>query len=675
MKMRMIKTAIIVLLWSVFGPHSLAQSPELAVGELNVPPLNWGKQAVVFDVTNNVNNVKYLTVEAKVQFSGSIFNPSHRSTTNYLLKPLESRTFNFELYIPTSFGQADVMISFYDVVDTLDVLLPDHVFLTQPLAITFEIPSQLRSHLGDRIAELSAQSPRIGRDPDLSNEFTCALLILLDEGKTIDEIAELAEVDRDFILETLQVLTKKGHLVNRDGSYHATFPVRHAPVDGPEILVGVIDFSSLRWGWQTASFEVTNNGSDLKFLAIELEVQFAGSYLNPNRRTRTYCILQPLESKTLTPAIYIPGNYGTTQLTVALYDVVDTLDLLLPTQRFFQQPFSIKFGIPDEMLPYVNEKITMPPRAEHHPDFDNEFSRALLFLLNEGKSAAEIAAMAVAESSFVNETIRNLADKDYLTKTNDGYRTAFPIISVKEAEDAKALAVLFADTLAALIKKNMSLYAKVLDSLIAASAVDKDSNAFFDGGAVLYRPYPVVSALLLWFELGQRFIVPSAPLRIYDGTDLCNAHIPQYMYAVQGGDAFNGTHFYDQSSGDGDLEILYGDVVPVIECPEDYVLKAQLMEKVEWQYGRQFLPESFMLDTSVVRPVLEALARGTNGLLRDAHDKLQDVSLRHGHENIMNGESYWFWNLVATRVVRKLVDMGVVSRQGNGQFRLSALPK
>jgi predicted transcriptional regulator len=672
----MIKSATISLLCLALMPHySYAQQAELHVGAIDVLPLQWGKQAAVFEVTNNVNNVKYVTVEAKVQFSGSILNPSNRTTSNYLLKPLETRRLSFDLYIPTSFGKADVTISFYDVADTLDVLLPSQVFFTQSYSITFDIPAKLRSYIEEKVPQLSAAAPMIGRNPDFDSEFACALLILLDEGKTIEEIAALAEVDRAFVQEVLDSMIEKKYVRESDGSYRLTFPIKYSPTEEPEILVGDINFSSLRWGWQTATFEVTNNSNDLKYVTAEIEVQFTGSYLNPNRRTRSHSILKPLQSQLLTPRVFIPGNYGQAQITVSLYDVVDTLDILLPGQRFFQQPFSINFSIPDEMVSYFNEKITLPPRVGRHPDFDYEFSRVMLFMLNEGKKIGEIAEMAMADTSFVDETVQNMTAKGYLIKNDGGYKTSFPLITISEAETAKKLAGQLADTLATLIEKNMKNYPKILDSLMSTGAVDKDSNSFLDGGAVLYRPYPVVSALLLWFDLGQKFITRSAPLWIYDGTDLCNAYIPQYMYAVQGGDTFNGTQLYALFSGGQELRIIYGDVTPVIDCPEDYILKAKLKQRVDWQYAREYWPESFILDTLVVRPVLAALASGTDSLLEDAYYKLRDIAVKYGHEKLLFGERYWFWNLVATRVLKELTDKGVVTRRGNGQFQFFGPPE
>jgi len=671
--MRTIKSIIFTLSYLVLFQFSHAHQQELSVGQISIPPQRWGEQTASFEVTNNVNNVKYLMVKTEVQFTGSYLSPNRCEQTHYVLEPLESRTLTTAVYIPGNYGQAKVTFSFCDVVDTLDTLVPGQKFFEKSSPTEFIAPDEMLPYLSQKVALLPKVSPMIGHSLELDNELACLALILLDEGKTIKEIATMAKTDTSFVKEVVQNMIDKKHLKKRDGMYRATFSLKVPTMNLTDILVGEIDLSSLRWGQQSTAFEVTNNTDELKFITVEIEVQFSGSYLNPNRRTRSHYILQPVESRVLTPTIYIPGNYGRSQIKLSLYEVVDTLDILLPDQKFFEQPFLITFHIPDKIIPYLNEKVTLPPRVERHPDFDNEFARAVLTLLNEGNTVDEIASIAMTDTSFVQEVVQNMTNKAYVRKKDNSYEVTFPIITVSEAEEAKKLAVKLSDTLATVIENNLSHYKMTLDSLVSVGAVDKDSNSFMDGGSILYRPYPVVSALLLWFDLGRKFITRSAPLLIYDGTDLCRAHIPQYMYAVQGGDTFNGTQFYALFLGNPKYQILYGDAIPIIKCAEDYVLKSRLRQGVDWRYGDEFQPESFMVDTMVIKPALNALDKGTDSLLVNAYYKLRDVAVKYGHRKLLYGERYWFWNLVVTRTLKKLVDNGVVTRRGNGQFKIDGL--
>jgi hypothetical protein len=279
----------------------------------------------------------------------------------------------------------------------------------------------------------------------------------------------------------------------------------------------------------------------------------------------------------------------------------------------------------------------------------------------------------MTDTSFVQEAVQTMIQKGYVREEDESYLLTFPFISIDEAEEAKKVAVTLSDTLAAMIESNMALYGKMLDSLVSAGVVDKDSNAFVDGGVVLYRPYPVVSALLLWYHLGQKFITRSAPLMIYDGTDPCNAHIPYYMYAVRGGAIFNGTQFYAFIPIRSIFQILYGDVIPEVECGEDFILKAKLRRPVPWSLAKEFRPESFMLDTLAVKPILNALSVGADSLLVETYFRLRDIAVKYGHKKLLYGERYWFWNLTATRTLKKLVDSGVITRRGNGQFKFDGI--
>jgi len=442
---------------------------------------------------------------------------------------------------------------------------------------------------------------------------------------------------------------------------------------GPELSIGEIDFSSFRWGRQTAIFEVTNNTGELKFITVETKVQFSGTYLNPIRQTQSHYILEPLEARIFRPSVSIPGNFGSAQITISLYDVVDTLDITLPTQKFFEQPFTIVFHIPDELFTYLNEKVDLPPMVERHPDFDNEFARILPVLLNEGKSVEDIAAMSKADTSFVQDAVQAMVEKGYVKKENGSYHLNFPIISVAEAEEAKKLAIKLSDNLAAKITNNMDDYSRILDSLISVGALDADSNVFFDGGGVLHRPYPVVSALLLWYDLGRKFITRSKPLTIYDGTDPCNAYIPSYMYAVQGGGTFNGTQFFMLALSRAGYQIVYGDQIPVFDCGEDFFLQAKHRRQISWGFTKEYRPENFMLDTAVVSPMLKALSAGTDSFLADTYRRLEDVAAKYGHETLSYGERYWFWNLTATHTLKKLVNRGVITRRGKGQFKFDGI--
>ncbi|NOY88015.1 MAG: hypothetical protein GXO93_01325, partial [FCB group bacterium] len=291
----------------------------------------------------------------------------------------------------------------------------------------------------------------------------------------------------------------------------------------PDIIVGKVALPSLRWGNQKANIEIENTTDVVKFVVVETDISFSGSYLNPERKTKSNLYLEPMTKKMVHPKFYIPSNYGKAEIKLRMYNVIDTLDEVLPGQKFYEQPFFLNFSIPEEMFPYTQDKITLPPRVEQHPYLDNEFIRYLLILLKKGKSVQEIAEMSKSDLSFVIDELNILLKRRYVKKVKSAYVVTFPIIFVKEAEVSKKLADKTSTELANIISDNMKHYWPMIDSMVQAGTVTKDSNDFISPSTFLYFPYPVVSAFVLWFDLGQKFITRAAPLLIYDGTDICNA--------------------------------------------------------------------------------------------------------------------------------------------------------
>ncbi len=441
-----------------------------------------------------------------------------------------------------------------------------------------------------------------------------------------------------------------------------------------EVMVGDVRFPSLRWGVRTAEIDMTSTSDYVKFIVAEIDMSFTGSYLHPQRRVRSSFILPPGEKMTANPSILVPGNYGRAQTMIRLYSVVDTLDEILPGQKIFEQPFTFVFHVPEALQQRMETRITLPPRVESHPYFDNEFSRLLLVMLAEGKSVAEIAALAECDSSFVESQVEIMVQENYLRRVEGRIELLVPVIGAAEAEAAREKAVALSDALAAIITKNLPRLAPVRDSLIKANRMSADSGAFFDPGTVLFKSYPTVGALALWWDLGTAFITRSAPLLIYDGSDLCNANIPTYMYVVEGGGWVNGHHFYAPEASVGSFEIGFGDTIPPVTCSPDFIRWKGSAGMVHYTLPESFTPTQLMVDTAVVRPAIEAITAGTDSLLANAYTELRDMAVdQFGHKRLDYGYRYWFWNLVATRTLDQLIEQGVVSRPANGQVRLTGM--
>ncbi len=437
-----------------------------------------------------------------------------------------------------------------------------------------------------------------------------------------------------------------------------------------DITFGAFDVPLARWGTQTGTLEVTNEATYLKFLKVETDLRFEGEYLNPKRLVQFNYILPPGEHRTIEFDISVPGNFGKAMLDISIHDVVDTLDDILPGQDVFRQSGQIRFKPENTILPYLQERLTVPPRVETSYDFDYEFSRLLVLMLTEGKSPEDIAMLADVDVAYVRSVIDSMTARQYLASTAEGPRPTFPVLRLEQVQLLKPVADEFAARLAAVISENLTTLRPVLEQMVAQGNLSSDSNDILDGGTILYRPYPVVGALLLWFDLGQEFISDPRPLEIFQGSDPCNAHIPRYMYLVQGGALFNGSHFYNLQLAQRNMTIDWSDSPPDLECvPGYHLLPHQLRDRRDWRYPQSQSPEVHVLDTAKVYVGLRHLRRGAPEVLVELSARLQalgaDGSLNFRHL----GFRCWFWNLIATRTLTLLTEQGAVVPVGNGFYR------
>jgi hypothetical protein len=442
-----------------------------------------------------------------------------------------------------------------------------------------------------------------------------------------------------------------------------------------DLEIGEISVPSLRWGVQPLNFEVTNKSEYLKFLTIETEIKFSESYLSPRRTAKSHYPLEPGATISIAPPVNIPGNYGTAKMYVRIYDVIDTLDIILPDQKVFEQPFQIRFHIPDQLTEYYQTRVSFPPMVETSQDFDFEFARLFLLLISEGKTMEEIASLAECDLEYVQSIADRMVSRRYIKYEDGNPKLKFPFISTVEAEEAASAANRFSDQIVDMIKENLPLYDEVLDSMIGAGTLTNDTNFVLHGGRVLHFKYPTISTLLLWYYLGQGFISGGRTTAIFQGTDPCNARIPTYMYAVHGGAYMNGHHFCDISVDGPSMVILCGDVVPEITCPDELPPFRRLSERKDWSYAPEFVYEHFVMDTALVNPSMRALSKGLSSFLETNHNEIGEIAQKYNHNHYGPAIKYWFWNMTASKALDKLVKQGVVERRGNGQYRFEKLDR
>jgi len=442
----------------------------------------------------------------------------------------------------------------------------------------------------------------------------------------------------------------------------------------PEVTVGKIDFPERVWGTQRISFDVDNRTEYLKFIVVESDITFEDSYAGARRVKYSNFPLGPGMETTINPLLEIPGNYGKASCWIRLYDVVDTLDDISLGTKVFEQEFRLTFRPPESILPYRQEGLTVPPLTGGTYDWDNELARLTVLLLNEGKRVEQIATMTGTTAQTVEDAVQRLVVGGHIRREpGGGLSLNVPVITIEEAKEGRAYADLLSDEMVALVKKNLVGYPAFLDSLKAVGAFSGDSTNFYEGGALLYQRYPLVAAMLLWYDLGHRFITDGQKMMIYRPNIMCTPNIGEFMYLVEGAGYFNGTHYFNPIVNIRYHKVDFGDVVPAIECtPAAREGKGRTRKGEDWIIPPEFAPQSIVFDTGLVNPALRYLREGFPELLLPAVARLGEIDKKYGRDTLKRGVKFWFWNLLATRTVDKLVKQGVLTRQGNGQFSLQS---
>jgi hypothetical protein len=442
----------------------------------------------------------------------------------------------------------------------------------------------------------------------------------------------------------------------------------------PDIQVGKIDPIKVIWGPQTVYAQVTNTVDYPKLLSACVRINFNGRYLHPKRAYRTNFFIEPQVTVSMPIKLEIPPNFGEANVTLEIYDVVDTLDPFFPEQKLTEERSRLLFAVPDELFSYMQERIAMPPMTDNSPLFDTEVARLAFLLFREGKDDREIARLTKIDTIYLRQIIWKWKYYEFLAvaKQDSSLRPSFPIITITEAEELKPLADKITTQLTALIQKNLKAYGKVRDSLVASGSLTKDSNNVLHGGTILYHPYPVVTALLLWYSLGRGFISGAGGLDFYRETDPCNAHVLPFMYAVQGGNHFNGHQYASFSIQQGLPLVLFADTIPEIRCPE-FSPFVDRLQPGDWSYGEHSGPEFFVLDTGLVHPALRALSKGSDKIVQTAFDSLRTTVERYESGSFVPGVCWWFWNLVSTQTTEQLIEKGTLKRYGNGHYRLEVV--
>ncbi len=434
-----------------------------------------------------------------------------------------------------------------------------------------------------------------------------------------------------------------------------------------DFTVGKVSLSSKSWGNQTATFKIENTGAIYKTVVALSDVTFSGGLLNPRRVERKIILIAPEESAEVELPVTIPGEFGNCNVRVRLFDVVDTLDQLLPTQQFYDDTTTFTFEMSPELKKIISEYIHVPAFVENNDHFDNSFIRVLLYLIYLGKSSGDIAELCNADPTFVEYSIAFLEGEGYLKITGGGLTPTFTVINTELAQKARPAIDKAIEDLYQLLLINVPRYENNVRALVAEGILTSNPEDLIDPGSVLHHKYPVVLGLFLWHTLGNKYINDGEPFDIFEDSDPCNAMMGDYMYLVNAGEKDFGRGFY--YAVDGAKQRFYCGIRPMpIQCDPKYRDFAKKERKPAWSFDRSHSAVFYTYTDMKVQIPVSMLNKGTESIISKLQYDVDKVFNTDNQGAYIKGARYWCWNLVVQELVEKLEAKKIIEQEGEGTF-------
>lgn len=432
--------------------------------------------------------------------------------------------------------------------------------------------------------------------------------------------------------------------------------------------VGQMSFSSTGWGKQNAMIPLTSLAQDYRFVVAVGEAAFTGEASGSPKLSRKTFIVEPMAADTLRFPVEIPGNFGQGTVDIGLYSVVDTLDRLLESQRFFSSQLKFNVEIPSGLKEFIPAGLQVPLFVARNSSFDNFLARIIAFLVHKGKSMEEIASICEADLWYVKTVATRLIDDGHLKLTPSGYKTDFAII---EEEQAKALVEPIraaVDGLYSAIVGNLPAYDSTLKAMVTAGTLTDDPDDLFDGGSILYHKHPAILGLLIWNTLGRDFINDGQQFSIFASSDLCRASMGEYMHMVAGGDDLTGESFYHFMSDSRNEWFYCGRVSSVLPCDPNY--EGTRERPINLLFGEDNPPLYFSYSVDLLRVPLSILMDGTSEHLVKLKKQVDQTFGSTDDNMLRHGTRYWCWNLVVTQLLDRLESERVLDKEGVGIYVL-----
>ncbi len=442
------------------------------------------------------------------------------------------------------------------------------------------------------------------------------------------------------------------------------------PAMAADFQIGKVQYSGTGWGNDTAQFSITNLSLDYKWVMAKADISFGGPGPSPFRTFHRPFFLEPSGSSRQNIAFQIPGNYGKCIIKLSLYDVIDTLDELYESQIFFANVDTVTYAVPAAVKTVIGAPLNVPVFVDKSELFDNQFNRMLVYLLNQGKSAAEIAQLTSADTVFVNRTINLLLQRNFIRSEGGKIKAGFAVIDPATLDRLKPVIEKTIDDLSARLTAVSPAYDSLIASLIKENKLTSDSNNIMDGGSILHHKYLTILALFLWDRMGCSFVNDGTKFNIFDLSDPCDADMGKFMSLVAGDNTFIGKTFYYAFSDNEGFRFYCGDSDPTVECTALSRPMTALRTYYQWQFGAESLPIFYNYNAEKAEPVLSMLEQKTAPSVLKLKNEL--VKIFAGEKiNELPGARYWCWSLVVSSVMDNLQKTKILTKEVTGIYLLN----
>lgn len=431
-----------------------------------------------------------------------------------------------------------------------------------------------------------------------------------------------------------------------------------------------VAISNMAWGNQTISFNVKSNTDQMAFLTTVIWLGYSGEDLVPQRVVQKSIFMEPMAAVKMELPVGVVGNYGTCRINVGIYQVVDTLDQILESQKIFSHDFTQSFPMPAGLREATGGGLMVPAYVDKTTVFDNHMGRVLAFFLYQGKSVREIAELTGASEEFIRQGIDTLESYGYAKKEGDRPVLTFNVITRDRFNKLRPAIDAAVTGLVDVLKANLPVYDSTVRALVEQGVVTAQKDNLIDPGSVLHHKHPVVLCLFLWNVLGREFVNGGNDFNIFQLSDPCNAFMGDFMHLVGGPPENMGAGYYYYIADRDTYQMHCGTSHMPILCMPNYRQRFLEHKRIDWSFVRDSSAVFYTYTDEKAQIPVSMLMDGATPYVENLKKIIEQEFSVPQENRYLLGVKYWCWNLVVGEVMNELELSGLVEREGYGFYSL-----